>query len=160
MPLTAAQIATLKGYVQGSVDAQIVDARTRGDTFLLAQLLNKTASPAVSAWRTSVQPQESDAAPSYSAFDSIVAGKRDSWGFFLRYARDFSKNKVRTWITDVWGSATAGSNAEAILQTGTENASVAENAIGGANKSTGTVAALDRGFVGQVSQADCQQVLA
>jgi hypothetical protein len=158
--VTAAQIATLKAFVLASVDAQIVDARTRGDTFLLAQALNKDAAPAVSAWRTAVTPQEADAAPSYSAFDAIVAGKRESWGFFLRYSRDFSKNKIRAWITDVWGTATAGSNAEAVLQAGAENASVAENAIGGTSRTTGTVSALDRNLVGDLTQADCQQVLA
>ena len=34
--LTPARVATLKTFVNASIDATIVDARTRGDTILLA----------------------------------------------------------------------------------------------------------------------------
>ena len=34
---------------------------------------------------------------------------------FCATSRDFTKAKIRNWVTDVWGNATAGSNAEAVL---------------------------------------------
>lgn len=73
--------------------------------------------------------------------------------------RDFSRNKTRKWITDIWGNATAGSSAEAIMQAATENATVAQVALGGTTKTTGTVTALDRAYAGQVSQEDAQRIL-
>ena len=104
------------------------------------------ASTDTDAWKTVVNPQDIDDAPNYTQFDTIPAGKRDSWAFMLAFPRDFTRNKTRKWITDVWGSATAGSNAEAILQAGIEEATWAQVAIGGNVKTTDTVSALDRSF--------------
>lgn len=160
MALSASQSTTLKSFVQASVDPVIVTARQQGNTFDLAKALNADASPVVLGWRVAVTPVEADDAPDYSTFDSIPAGKRESWGFFLAFSRDYSRNKTRKWVTDVWGNAAAASNAEAILQTAVENASVAENAIGGTLRTTGTVSAIARNFVGDVTQTECQQILA
>jgi hypothetical protein len=158
--LNGNDIAALHAFVVASTDPAIVDARTRGATIELAALLNAAATPAVLAWRIDVQPSEADDAPNYANFDTIVAGKRESWGFFLNFPRDFSRNKVRKWITDVWGNATAGSDAEAILLAGTANATVAQNVIGGTVKTTGTVSATDLTYVGSVTQEDAQRILA
>jgi len=82
-------------------------------------------------------------APSYTTYDSLAQGKRDSWVLFLRSPRDFGRNKVRLWAVDVWGAATAGSNSEAVLLAGSSLATNAQVAIGGVSKTTGTVTALD-----------------
>jgi hypothetical protein len=149
--LTPAQSATLKTYILSQPDLSNKTSGTGTDYGEIARLLNLNATPDTLAWIESVSPQDSDDAPDYSTFDSIAAGKRESWGFFLAFSRDFTRNKTRKWITDVWGNATAGSNAEAILLAGTEKTSRAEVAIGGTSKTTGTVTALDRGFVGDVT---------
>jgi hypothetical protein len=114
--------------------------------------LNKAS--ATVAWKVSVAPADLDDAPDYSTFDTIAAGKRDSWAFLLNFPRDLTRNKTRKWITDVWGNATAGSNAESILLAGTEPATVAQNVIGGSTKVTGTVSALDRSYIGLISLND------
>jgi len=158
--LTNGQITTLKTWVVASVDPVVVDLRTRGATFELAQFFNEKALPAVSGWREIVAEADADEAPDYSTFDTLAAGKRDSWGFFLARPRNFSKNKVRKWITDVWGNATAGSNSEVILQAGVENITVAQNIIGGTVRTTGTVSALARNYVGLVTQDECAKILA
>jgi hypothetical protein len=80
--------------------------------------------------------------------------------FIGQPSRDFNRNKVRKWITDIWGNATAASNAEAILLAGTEKASRAEVVFGGATKTTGTVAALDRAWIGDVQITDVNQAMA
>jgi hypothetical protein len=159
--LSETQIATLKAFVAASADAEIVDARLRGDTIKLAGLLNLDAAGPVKAWWTP-DPQVIDEATPWANFDNITqAGKRDSYlHAFFRYPRDFSKGAVRKWVTDVWGNATAGSDAATILLAGQENASVAENVIGGTVRTTNSVSGLDRSFVGNVSQTDAQKILA
>lgn len=152
---TNAQLQTIKTAINAD-PALASQPMTSAGALAIAVELNKTASPVTLAWRTAVPPQDSDEAPAYTAFDSIVAGKRDSWGYFLGYPRNFGKNKVRNWIVDVWGSATAGSNAEAILQAGTENAKRIEVILGGTTKTTGTVSALDRNYAGTIDSEHVQ----
>lgn len=159
--LTPAQIQTLAAFVAASTDPAIVDARTRGATYDLSLLLSAPASPVVKAWRVDVDAQALDEGADYSAYDGVQAGKRDAWAMFLAYApRDMSKNRNRKVVTDVWGNATGGSVAESVLQGCTENARVAEVAIGGSVTNTGTVSALKRDFVGAVTQAECVLILA
>ena len=159
--LTSAMTATLHAYVVASVDATIVDARTRGDTLLLAAQLNLEAPGPVKAWFTP-SAQVVDEATPWTNFDNITqAGKRDSWMHaFFRYPRDFSTAAVRKWVTDIWGNATAGSDAEKILLAALENATVAQNVIGGTVRTTNAVSGLDRKYTGTVSQTDCQAILA
>jgi hypothetical protein len=85
-----------------------------------------------------------------------VAGKRDSWVLLLADAQDFSKAKTRNWVVDVWGAATAGSNAEAVLLAGTYSATNLQNAIGGTLRTTGTVTALDLTFAGSAAMGDAE----
>lgn len=152
MSLTNAQLATLKTAIQA--DSTANGYRLAGDSASLLAWCNAAASPAQLAWSVSVDPTTSALAPSYSTFDTMTAGKQVSWTVFIRFTQDFSKNKVRKWVTDVWGNATAGSNAEAILQSGTYNATNAQVALGGAVTTTGTVSALNLSFTGSVGQTD------
>ena len=152
--LTTAQRSTLLAAIKA--DATAGPIRAAGNVPGLLAWCNAAKSPAVLAWAVAVQPQTSDEAATYTAYDSIVAGKRDSWALFLGFPRDFSRNKVRAWIVDVWGSATAGSIAESILNAGTENASNAQVVLGGTSKTTGTVTATDRTFPGLVEYGECE----
>ena len=152
--MTPAQLATLKAYILAD---PILAPKTSGDGTdygFISDALSAPKSPAKLAWRTNVQPNEADDAPDYSVFDGFTQGKRDSWGFFLRAQRDYTRQKTRKWVTDVWGAAAAGSNAEAILLAGTENATVAEVAIGGTDRTTGSVTALQRNYIGGVSLSE------
>jgi len=156
-----AQIQTLKTFVAASVDAAIVAARTAGATYDLMNLLNAPNVPATSAWRVAVPAVDIDAAANYTTYDTLTQGKRDEWDIFLKYApRNMGLSKNRSVVTDVWGAALASSLSEAILLVCVENASVAEFALGGSTKTTGTVSALLRSFAGQVSQDDCVKILA
>jgi hypothetical protein len=158
MALTTQQKATLKTYILS--DPVLGPKATALDYDAIANALNAQAPGPVKAWLTSVTPEMMDDAPDYSTFDSIAAGKRDSWGFLLARSRDFTRNKTRKWVTDIWGNATAGSNAEAILLTGTVNCTLAESVIGGATKTTNNVSAIDRGFIGTISVFDIGPILA
>jgi hypothetical protein len=158
MPLTQAQKATLKAYIQA--DPVLGPKAIALDYDAIANALNAQAPGPVKAWLTSVTPEMMDDAPDYTAFDAISAGKRDSWAFLIARNRDFTRNKTRKWITDIWGNATAGSNAEAILLTGTVNCTLAESVIGGPTKTTNNVSAIDRGFIGTISVFDIGPILA
>jgi hypothetical protein len=155
MSLSPTQIVTLKAAIAAQTDPTFVGYRTSGATGAMAEWYNGIATPAQLVWRTSVPASDSDEASNWSEFDNITqAGKRDSWGYFFNFPRDFSRNKVRKWITDVWGSATTGSNAEAILLAGTRNATRGEVVFGGTSATTGTVTALKLAFEGSIRNED------
>lgn len=157
MLLTDIQKTNLKTYILAQPDLAIFVAN--GQDNAIKDAMNANASPTVLAWRTDVPPQSSDESATYTAFDSILAGKRDSWSLFLGFSRDFTKNKVRNWVVDVWGPAIVSSVSESVLQNATEKASRAENVLGGTLKTTGTVSALDRNWVGDLNDADIAVIL-
>jgi len=104
-----------------------------------------------------------DEATPWTSFDTLdtqaQGGKKLSWIQFFNYPRNAAKGPIRKWVTDIWGNATAGSNGEAILLAFTENATVAQNAIGGTVRATNNVSALDRNYTDQVTQEECQRIL-
>ena len=110
-------------------------------------------------WLPAAEVLAVEEAPSYTVFDTLLQGKRDSWLVFLRGSRDFGRSKVRAWVVDVWGAATAGSNAEAVLQAGTVNATNAQVALGGTVKTTGTVSAVDTGYEQDVDITDTTKLI-
>lgn len=158
--LTTEQLATLKAAILADPQLAAKASGPGTDINWLAIQMNKNDASNALGWITNQPEANSDDAPDYSTFDTIQAGKRESWGFFLARPRDFTRNKVRKWVTDVWGNATAGSNSEAILLAATEKASRAEVLFGGNTKSTGTVSALDRAWIGEISMQDVADALA
>ena len=131
--LTGAQRNAIKIAVLANPTAAA--ARTAGDVVALLNWLNGPS--AALAWRSAVSPQVSDEGPSYTLFDNLIAGKRDSWKIFLGFTRDYTRIKIRNWVADVWGLNTTGGNTEATLTSaGTEFATNAQNAIGGTTPST------------------------
>ncbi len=155
MALTTAQLATLKAAI--IADPVAGPIRTSGDSVALLAWCNGASLS--TAWTVAVAAQVSDEAATYTSYDSIVAGKRDSWGIFLKFGRNFTKNKVRNWITDVWGNATVASIAEAILIAGTEPCTNAQLVFAGTVKTTGTVAALDRIYSESIGSAEVGKLI-
>jgi hypothetical protein len=136
----------------------------QGDDGSIAAWYNQDAAGPVKAWRTNVQPPEIDAATPWPAFDSLdstaAGGKKLSWLQIMAYSRNFTKSGIRKWVTDVWGNATAGSNAEAILLgCAVENANRAEVLFGGTVRATNNVSALDRLWVGDLIGDDVAHAL-
>jgi hypothetical protein len=157
MPLTTQQLQTLKAAILAETDATFVSYRDNGQTPLMVAWLNGTKTPVVKAWRTDVPPQDTDEATPWTAFDALSAGKRESWNVaFMRFPRNYARNAVRKWVTDVWGAATAGSNAETILtNAGLRNITRAEAIIGGTTTATtNAVTALKLDWEGPLTDAD------
>jgi hypothetical protein len=156
--LTPQQLATLKTAILAETDPAFVTARTQGQTPLMTAWYNSPTSPAVKAWASSVDPQVTDEATPWTLFDNIsVAPKREGWLHgFLRYPRDYSKGPVRKWVTDVWGNATAGSAAAAILSdAGQRTITRGEAVLGGTvQTSTNTVIAIKLAWEGQITDED------
>lgn len=153
--LTANQIVTLRAAIIADATAHPIQAA--GNLSGLLAWCNGASGTL--AWVSAVPVIDAEEAPSYTTYDSLAQGKRDSWLVFLRSSRDFSRNKVRSWIVDVWGNATAGSNAEAVLQAGTVRATNAELKFGGPTRTTGTVSAIARSWVGVVSETECKRLI-
>ena len=155
MSLTPAQTATIKTFVIANYAANVAAS----EWSQIAEKLSGPANPVVKAWSHNVPSADMDDAPDYTTFDAISAGKRDSWSFLLARPRDFARNKVRKWITDIWGNATAGSSSEAILQAGLTNATQAEAILGGATKTTGTVSGIDRVYIGGMTVGEVYSMM-
>ena len=155
-PLTPAQLNNLRTAVCGNATA--APLMQAGNVAGLESWLNTTT--ATKGWLTAVTAQVADEAPNYTSYDTLAQGKRDSWARFLAAdTRSFAKNKVRAWVTDVWGTATAGSNAEAVLLAGTEAATNAQVLLGGTVKTTGTVTATDRVYDGIVTTPEVTRLV-
>ena len=143
MALTSTQQQTLKAAILAAVPPLNME-----DYGAIAAWLNTLQTDL--GWRTSMTIRDVDDAPDYSTYDSLLDGKRDSWSQFLKFERDFSRNKVRKWVTDVWGNATAGSNSETILQAATRKITRAEKLLAGSTATTGTVTAYKLNWEGNV----------
>jgi hypothetical protein len=154
--LTPAQLTALKAGILAETNATFVGYRNNGQTTLMRDWLNGNKSPAVNCWRSDVPPEDSDEATPWPAFDALAAGKRESWVHaFMRYPRNYSRAAVRKWITDTWGSSTAGSNAETILTAGLRRITRAEAILGGSTTATtGTVSALNLDWAGPITDTD------
>jgi hypothetical protein len=139
--LSNGQLATLCTACKGA--AACNTPRIGGDVGQVTGWLNGARTPTTLAWYTAAPQAAVRQAPTYTTYDSLTQGKRDSWVLFLADPQDMTKAKVRNWVADVWGSATASSNAEAVLLAGTFSATNAQNALGGTSRTTGTVTALD-----------------
>lgn len=161
--LNNARLDALKAAISAQTDPEFVGYRTNGQTTLMASWYNVTASPAVKAWRSAVPPEVMDEATPWPAFDGLTAGKRESWNIaFMRYTRDFSKNAMRKWVTDVWGNATVGSSAAAILtDAGLRDITRGEAVLGGSTQAaTNSVSAIKLSWEGSISDVDISAALA
>lgn len=151
--MTPTQLTTLKAAILAETNTTFVSYRNAGATGAMADWYNGNSN--TDAWKTSVSAIDLDEAADYTSFDSIAAGKRDSWRFFLQYApRDMSKAKNRKVVTDVWGNAVANSISEGILKSCTEKALKGELVYPTNSATTGTVTAVKRDFVGRILNQD------
>jgi hypothetical protein len=154
--LTPAQLATVCTACKA---APACDAlRVSGQAADLLGWLNAVRTPETLAWYKSAPVEMIESAPSYTTYDSLTQGKRDSWLVLLHNPRDFTRVVIRNWVVDVWGNATANSNAEKVLQAATFPASNVQNALGGTLRTTGTVSALALTFFGSANQDDANVV--
>lgn len=163
MSLSSSQLATLKAAILAETDPIFVAYRNDGASSLMAAWLNNPAAPTETAWSMSADRRTLDEAATYTTFDTLAAGKRDLWRIFLDGApRDMAKAKNRNVVVDVWGAATNGSIAAAILAAGTRSISKAEKILIGSSaiETKDTVSALDLVWEGPLQASDVVDALA
>lgn len=158
-PVTDPQMVTLRAGVCADNTARPLMQAGNGPA-LNAWLNTATATR---GWRVDVNSSDMDEAPTMTSYDSLTQGKRDSWVRLLDLrdgrTRDFTRGAVRNWVTDVWGSATAGSNAEKVLLAATEAVTNAQAILGGTAKTTGTVTATDRNYLDSVTTTETTRLI-
>jgi hypothetical protein len=155
MPLSSRQITDLRAAIFAApVAAALLNAR---DTVGLLAWCNTVTT--TRRWLSAAPVLEIEEAPVYTGYGQMDQGARDSWTLFLRNPRDFGRNKVRQWITAIWGSATAGSNAEAIFLAGSVFATNAQVALGGTSRNTGTVTALANAYEGLIDSGEVERLV-
>ena len=161
MSLTTAQLTALKAAILAELNPTFVALRQAGATGQMAEWINGLLVPNQAAWLSSASAAELDDGADYSAFDSIVAGKRDAWALYLRYApRNMTQTRTRKVVTDVWGNATAASVAESILTAATRKITRGEGYLGGvATATTGTVTALKLAWEGLITNDEVVQAV-
>jgi hypothetical protein len=142
MALTPRQLTDLRAAIFATpAAAALLNAR---DTVGLLAWCNTVTT--TRRWLSAAPVLEIEEAPVYTGYGQMDQGARDSWSLFLHNPRDFGRNRVRQWVTSIWGNATAGSNAEAIFLAGSVFATNAQGALGGTSRNTGTVTALANAY--------------
>jgi hypothetical protein len=150
--LNKSQLAVLKAAIASETDPAFVAERERSGTAAMAAWYNVPTTTL--GWRSDVVRAEYDDEPDYTLFDTMSAGKRDSWRLFMETTRDFRRIKTRKWLTDLWGAATANSAAEGILLAGTRKLTRGEVLLAGGSATTGTVTALRIQQSGDITNDD------
>jgi len=147
--LTLAQETTLVNALKASTDQTLVPLVAARDNVLIADWLNTLSTTTV--WNEAMSARDLFEAMDVTKFDSVLAGKRESWRLFLDFApHDFGKPAIRKVIEDVWGTT----DGVAILQACTRKDPNGELMLGGSTETRNTVSALDLNKEGPFSVND------
>ena len=132
MSLTSEQQATLKAAILANPTWDAYPNNSDGN-FALAQLLNQSASPAFTVWKSYVEASQiMENGFVWTAVDGLTAGKARIWDWLTRYGGfNPSKTNVRQGLVDCFGAGSAmqtaitphlkrsASSAEKLFATGT-----------------------------------------
>lgn len=152
--MTPEQHVVFAAHIRANTDAGVVAALAVRDDQAISDWYNQPSS--TKAWSQSVQKQELFNAMNLATFDSVVAGKRDAWKIMLDMAPlDFTKASNRKGVVDIFVTA----DATKILTACTENALQVELVFGGESKTSGSVTALNRNYIGATEAGEVLHVL-
>lgn len=182
MPLTTAQLQTLKSAINAAPDLSALPNTSDG-AFEIARLLNLPASPTINAWRTDAPVQAIVDQVDWSRYtpsDAIdntatqtnrllsIQTKQMNLQLMLqgRQTVDASRANIRAGIRDAVTSVPSGSsgalvnpggpNATAVLNTMLRPATRAEVILASGDATTGVVQAKVLTFEGQLSYQDIE----
>jgi hypothetical protein len=155
MALTNAQLVALRAAIFANPTAAAL--LQAGDTTGVLAWCNLPTS--TRRWLSAAPVLEIEEAPGYTTYGSMTQGARDSWALFLRNPRDFGRNRVRAWVTSIWGAVDANTNAEAILLAGSAVATNAQVALGGTSRNTGTVTALANAYEELIDSGEAERLV-
>lgn len=150
-----AEMQTLAAAIRAESDAGVVAAlAVRNDTYL-TQWCNSPS--ATLCWNNAMDKRALFEATNVTKYDNIAqAGKREVWRLMLDNAPiDFSRNKMRGAVVDVWGA----SDAVAILKDCRRNATHGELYMGSTDVTENTVTAKKLTRPGYISLDDVSNSL-
>lgn len=155
MNLTNAQKATLKAAVLAETDPTFVAARAIGNDQAMVEFLN--APSAVDAWPTSVSARELCEAMVTNTYIALANPNRQAWDLLIGVMApfDLTRQRQRNYITDVWGNT----DGAAILTKLLVKATRGEVAVGGTDRTTAGITALDRAATGTLTHQELAQIL-
>lgn len=152
--LTDAQLQTLAAALRAETDQTVVAAMAIRNDVALRDWCNGAS--AVDAWNEAMGSRDLFEATDVTKFDAVNPGKRDAWRLLLEFAPiDFTRQKMRKAVPDVWGTT----NAVAVLQACTRNATRGEVCLGGSDATTNTVTAKKLNYSGSISLDDVSNAL-
>lgn len=146
MPLTSAQNAALKAYIDATPELSAIPNDTDG-AYAVAALMNIEANPAWVVWRTTVTRREIlQNGFDWTRLDNLSVGKARIWSdIFVDGTINPSKANVRTGIEAVWvGTAADLAVRAAVYGHCKKNATVAQKLF-----STGTGTTNDPATMGE-----------
>lgn len=116
--LTSAQLATLKAFIAADPTMSAIPAGSDG-AFAIKDLLNATASPAFTVWKTNVSVDEiMRNGMAWDRVDNLTVGKARIWDWMTRLGTfNAAKVNIRAGIDAAWVGTQADLNVRAMIYT-------------------------------------------
>jgi hypothetical protein len=113
MALTTQQLQTLKAAIAAETDPAFVEARTNGQTGIMASFYNSTASPVFYVWSKNYTAAQIAAAidNGITQLDALTASKRDSLLWWADRPHDMTLAISQAAANDLCGSQNTLKNA-------------------------------------------------
>jgi hypothetical protein len=144
----------LADALRAETEPAVVTAVENRDDVSLANWCNLPTSTV--AWTPAMADQALFEAINITKWDALSEGKRSTWGLMFDFSPiDFSRQKMRKAVEDVWGAA----DSVAGLQNCTRNATQAEVYEGGIVVTQNTVSATKLNWSGTLSTDEISDVL-
>jgi hypothetical protein len=144
----------LADALRAETEPAVVTAVTNRDDVGLANWCN--APTLTDAWNPAMADQALFEAINITKWDALSEGKRSTWGLMFDFSPiDFSRQKMRKAVEDVWGTA----DSVAVLQNCTRKATQAEVYEGGTVVTQNTVSATKLNWSGMLSTDEISDVL-
>ena len=152
--MTPEQKQTLAAALRAETDPVAADHVANRRDVQIAEWCNAASS--VNAWKSSMPARDLFEATDVTKFDNLTAGKRESWSRLERFAPiDFSRNKMRAAVKDVWGVT----DAPVVMANCTRTATNAEAYLGGKSATESGVTALKLNWTGTLSHPEISDIL-
>lgn len=144
MALTSAQLTTLRSHITASADLNVLPNNDDGH-FEVARLLNLTASPSYTVWRTETPRENIINAVVWTEYiASASTAERDAFREMVNQDRvNFSLANIVQGFQDIFSGAGKATSRQAVLNAGKRAATRAEKLFAtgtGSNGSPGTMA--------------------
>ena len=141
MPLTTAQLATLRTHILANTDPAVVSALANGNDNEIARIYSLTASPVFVVWRTNVGIAETGAKFVGSEWAGMTSANHTRLQTVAQWAAggyNASLADIRAMFDDIWSGAGGTNTRAALLALWKRNALLVERVFATGTGSTAT----------------------